>query len=79
MFHKEFDEFTKVWLLMVQTHEGSRAAAAVVRKWINDGVVPRFFHSNWTTFGVLQDRIGDIPLIAPISVFVDYPTGSAGE
>jgi hypothetical protein len=73
LFHKPFDPSASVWILMVQLPTGGRAAAVVDRKWVNDGVVPRFFHRSWTTFGVLQDRIGDTPLIAPISVFVDFP------
>jgi hypothetical protein len=73
LFHKPFDPHAMVWLLMVQLSEGRRAAAVVDRKWVNDRVVPRFFHRIWTTFGVLQNRIGDVPLLAPIFSFVEYP------
>jgi hypothetical protein len=73
LFHKPFDEGASVWLLMMQLPGGGIAACVGDRKWVNDGVIPCFFHRSWTTFGVLEDRIGSAPLITPISVFVDYP------
>ena len=74
VLRKPFDEQAMIWLLMIQLADGGRAAALADRRWINDGVIPRFFHRRWTAFGVLEDRAGDTPLITPIHVFVDYPS-----
>jgi hypothetical protein len=73
LVHRAFNRRASVWLLMILRDDGGRAAAVVDQKWLNDQAIPRFFHKSWTTFGVLQDRVGDVPLIAPISVFIDYP------
>jgi hypothetical protein len=75
LWHRPFNDHARVWLLMIQRSDGiGRAAGVLDQKWVNDGVIPRFLHRSWTTFGVLQDRVGDVPLIAPIAVFLDYPS-----
>jgi len=71
--HKPFDQAAMSWLLMIQLLEGGRAAAVASQKWIHDSVIPRFYHRPWTTFGVLEDEITNVPLITPIFVFVETP------
>jgi hypothetical protein len=76
LFHKVFNSAAMVWLLMVLINDERRAAGVLDQKWLNDQAIPRWFHRTWTTFGVLQDRIGDVPLIAPIAVFVHHGASS---
>jgi hypothetical protein len=75
LWHRPFHDHARVWLLMIQRSDRiGRAAGVLDQKWVNDGVIPRFLHRSWTTFGVLQERVGDVPLIAPIVVFLDNPS-----
>jgi hypothetical protein len=69
---KAFNDKASVWLLTVQT-AGGRVAGTLDSTWVNPDALSSYPHLSWTTFGVLQNRIGHIPLIAPLSIFLDYP------
>ena len=49
------------------------AAGVLHQKWLDPNALVSYVssHDEWTTFGVLQRRVGGTPLIAPISIFLD--------
>jgi acyl-CoA synthetase (AMP-forming)/AMP-acid ligase II len=72
MYQRAFSPTANEWLLTTLRSDGPPAAGFVSQKWLDDGAIPRWFHQSWTTFGLLQERVGAVPLIAPMAVFLDY-------
>jgi hypothetical protein len=70
---RAFEEKAKIWLLILQADDGSRLAGTLSQEWLSKNTPTSFAHRRWNIFGVLQDRIGKVPLVAPISIFLDEP------
>jgi hypothetical protein len=63
----------RAWLVVVQRDNTVPATAVADEKWLSPNGMSSYAgaHRHAVLFGALQARIGDFPLIAPISLFLD--------
>lgn len=62
----------RMWLLTLGSDSNVTVAAILNTLWINDAVIS-YVHTNWAMFGTLRERIGGVPTLAAIHVWVDVP------
>jgi hypothetical protein len=62
----------RMWLLTLGPGADVTAAAVLNSLWINDAFVS-YIHTDWTMFGTLRERIGGVPTLAAIHVWVNIP------
>lgn len=67
----------RMWLLTLGPGADVIAAAVLNSLWINDAVIS-YIHADWTMFGTLRERIGGVPTLAAIHVWVSMPDGVIG-